>query len=83
MDYIVRGTPTFSVPISLGHPHVVETEMKYFVFVNQIFPINIKGSAGSLASMVSWIGAWFVSYSFNFLFEWSSAGKKFLLSLPL
>ncbi|XP_048325027.2 sugar transporter ERD6-like 5 isoform X2 [Ziziphus jujuba] len=51
-----------------------------WIILSEIFPINIKGSAGSLASMVSWIGAWFVSYSFNFLFEWSSAGVFFIYS---
>ncbi|KAF3454406.1 hypothetical protein FNV43_RR04853 [Rhamnella rubrinervis] len=45
-----------------------------------IFPINIKGSAGSLANLVSWVGAWFVSYTFNFLFEWSSPGVFFMYS---
>ena len=40
----------------------------------QIFPINVKGSAGTLCNLVSWICSWIVSYTFNFLFKWSSAG---------
>lgn len=47
----------------------------------QIFPINIKGSAGSLVNLVSWLGSWAVSYTYNFLFEWSSAGTPSLLLL--
>ncbi|WCJ43216.1 Major facilitator superfamily protein [Euphorbia peplus] len=49
-----------------------------WVIMSEIFPINIKGSAGSLVTLVSWGGAWFVSYTFNFLFDWSSAGTFFL-----
>lgn len=37
----------------------------------------MKGSAGSLVTLVSWLGSWIVSYAFNFLMTWSSAGKKF------
>ena len=45
-----------------------------FLVPPQIFPINIKGLAGSLVTLVSWTGSWVVSYTFNYLFEWSSAG---------
>lgn len=40
----------------------------------QIFPINMKGSAGSLVTLVSWLGSWIVSYAFNFLMDWNSEG---------
>lgn len=40
----------------------------------QIFPINVKGIAGSLVVLVNWSGAWAVSYTFNFLMSWSSPG---------
>ncbi|RVW53397.1 hypothetical protein CK203_084978 [Vitis vinifera] len=45
-----------------------------------IFPINIKGSAGSLVTLSHWFCSWITTYTFNFVFEWSSAGD---LSLPL
>lgn len=41
----------------------------------QIFPIHVKGTAGSLVVLVNWLGAWIVSYTFNFLMSWSSPGK--------
>ncbi|KAF8017942.1 hypothetical protein BT93_H2989 [Corymbia citriodora subsp. variegata] len=45
-----------------------------WIIMSEIFPINVKGSAGSLVNLVSWIGSWFISYTFSYLFEWSSAG---------
>ncbi|XP_054801319.1 sugar transporter ERD6-like 7 isoform X1 [Prosopis cineraria] len=49
-----------------------------WVIMSEIFPINIKGQAGSLATLTNWFGAWLCSYSFNFLMSWSSYGT-FLL----
>ena len=52
--------------------------------MSQIFPVNMKGSAGSLVTSVSWLGPWIVSYAFNFLVDWSLAGKaKLVLSLNI
>lgn len=45
-----------------------------WVVMSEIFPINIKGVAGSFATLVNWFGAWVVSYTFNFLIDWSSYG---------
>jgi hypothetical protein len=41
----------------------------------QIFPIHMKGSAGSLVTLVNWLSSWIVSYAFNFLLVWSPYGK--------
>jgi SP family sugar porter-like MFS transporter len=38
--------------------------------------MNVKGSAGSLVSLVNWSCSWIVTYSFNFMMEWSSAGNS-------
>ncbi|XP_075483220.1 sugar transporter ERD6-like 7 [Primulina tabacum] len=45
-----------------------------WVVMSEIFPINIKGVAGSLATLVNWFGAWVCSFTFNFLMSWSSYG---------
>ncbi|XP_052191715.1 sugar transporter ERD6-like 5 [Diospyros lotus] len=51
-----------------------------FVIMSEIFPMNIKGSAGSLVIFVNWTSNWIVSYSFNFLFDWSRAGLFFIFA---
>jgi len=42
--------------------------------VMQILPINIKGLAGSIATLANWFIAWVVTMTANLLLDWSSAG---------
>ncbi|XP_059295580.1 sugar transporter ERD6-like 7 [Lycium ferocissimum] len=49
-----------------------------WVVMSEIYPINIKGAAGSLATLVNWFGAWACSYTFNFLITWNSFGTFML-----
>ncbi|KAJ6762808.1 hypothetical protein OIU79_023532 [Salix purpurea] len=53
-----------------------------WVIMAEIFPVNIKASAGSLVVLNSWASAWVMTYAFNFMLEWSPAGESSSLSLP-
>ncbi|XP_027163432.1 sugar transporter ERD6-like 5 isoform X2 [Coffea eugenioides] len=52
-----------------------------FVIIAEVFPMNIKGTAGSLAAFINYLNSWIVAYVFNFLFKWSSAGAFFIFSI--
>ncbi|RID63134.1 hypothetical protein BRARA_E02160 [Brassica rapa] len=52
-----------------------------WVIVSEMTPMNIKGSSGTLCNITSWSSNWFVSYTFNFLFQWSSSGVFFIYSM--
>ncbi|XP_057960871.1 sugar transporter ERD6-like 8 [Malania oleifera] len=51
-----------------------------WVMMSEIFPINTKGIAGSLVTLVNWFGSWIVSYTFNFLMSWSPHGIFFVFA---
>ncbi|KAG5559993.1 hypothetical protein RHGRI_003318 [Rhododendron griersonianum] len=67
----VAGVLIFVVSFSIGMGAIP------WVIMSEIFPMQVKGIAGSLVTLVSWLGAWAVSYTFNFLMSWSSPGTFF------
>ncbi|CAA7054308.1 unnamed protein product [Microthlaspi erraticum] len=45
-----------------------------WIIASEIYPVDVKGAAGTVCNVVSSISAWLVAYSFNFLLQWSSTG---------
>ncbi|XP_021650353.2 sugar transporter ESL1 [Hevea brasiliensis] len=51
-----------------------------WVIMSEIFPLSVKASAGSLVTLTNWSCSWLMSYTFNFMLEWSSAGTFFIFA---
>lgn len=45
-----------------------------WVIMSEILPVNIKGLAGSIATLLNWFFAFVVTMTANLLLDWSSAG---------
>ncbi|KAH7438968.1 hypothetical protein KP509_04G039000 [Ceratopteris richardii] len=45
-----------------------------WVVMSEVFPSNVKGRAGSLATVLNWLFAWVVTLTFNLLLTWSAPG---------
>uniref|UniRef100_A0A1J3ICE8 Putative sugar transporter ERD6-like 13 n=1 Tax=Noccaea caerulescens TaxID=107243 RepID=A0A1J3ICE8_NOCCA len=69
------GVLVFFISITIGIGGIP------WVLVSEMTPINVKGSAGTLCNLTSWSCNWFVAYTFNFLFQWSSSGVFFIYSI--
>ncbi|KAK8689462.1 hypothetical protein V6N13_088180 [Hibiscus sabdariffa] len=71
---VIIGVLVFLLSFDLGMGGIP------WIIVSEIFPINIKGSGGSLVNLINWASSWVVSYTFTFLFEWNSAGTFFIFA---
>ncbi|KAL5185706.1 Sugar transporter ERD6-like 6 [Glycine soja] len=45
-----------------------------WIIMSEILPINIKGLAGSVATLANWLFSWLVTLTANMLLDWSSGG---------
>ncbi|XP_010455776.1 PREDICTED: sugar transporter ERD6-like 14 [Camelina sativa] len=45
-----------------------------WTIASEIYPVDVKGAAGTVCNLVSSISSWLVAYSFSFLLQWSSTG---------
>ncbi|KAK8318904.1 hypothetical protein V6Z12_A13G205000 [Gossypium hirsutum] len=52
-----------------------------WIVMSEIFPLHIKGIAGSLVTLVSWGGSWVVSFTFSFLMDWNSYGTFLMFAI--
>lgn len=71
---VLIGILLFSVSYTMGMGGTP------WIIMAEILPINIKGSAGSLMTLINCFTSWIVTYAFNFVFERNAAGTFFLFA---
>ncbi|KAL3591295.1 hypothetical protein D5086_009935, partial [Populus alba] len=74
LHYLKELTPTFTFIGLLGYGVTFAIGMSGipWVIMSEIFPLDVKASAGSLVTLVNWSASWIMTYSFSFMMEWSS-----------
>lgn len=52
-----------------------------WIIMSEILPSNVKGFAGSVATLGNWLGSWAVTMTINIMLEWSSTGTFVIYSV--
>ncbi|KAL0846394.1 hypothetical protein Bca101_019640 [Brassica carinata] len=50
-----------------------------WIVASEIYPVDVKGAAGTVCNLVTSISSWIVTYFFSFLLQWSSTGRTFTI----
>ncbi|KAH0876956.1 hypothetical protein HID58_064350, partial [Brassica napus] len=76
-------TPIFTCIGVLGHTVTFALGMGGlpWIIMAEIFPMNVKVSAGTLVTVTNWLFGWIVTYTFNFMLEWNASGMFFIFSM--
>ncbi|EOA22680.1 hypothetical protein CARUB_v10003384mg [Capsella rubella] len=80
MQLLPEMTPTFTLLCILLYigSFAIGLGGLPWIIMSEIFPINIKVTAGSIVTLVSFSSSSIVNYTFNFLFEWSTQGTFYI-----
>ncbi|XP_020571809.1 sugar transporter ERD6-like 4 [Phalaenopsis equestris] len=62
------GLVAFVISFSLGLGAIP------WIIMSEILPVNIKGLAGSVATLANWLTSWIVTMTATLLLNWSSGG---------
>ncbi|KAF5201579.1 Sugar transporter erd6-like [Thalictrum thalictroides] len=62
------GLVCFVVAFSLGIGAIP------WIIMSEILPVNIKGLAGSIATLANWLTSWVITMTANLLLDWSQGG---------
>ncbi|XP_010539903.1 PREDICTED: sugar transporter ERD6-like 6 [Tarenaya hassleriana] len=71
----VVGVVAMVVAFSLGMGPIP------WVIMSEILPVNIKGLAGSIATLANWFISWLITMTANLLLAWSSGGTFMLYAV--
>ncbi|MBA0560773.1 hypothetical protein Golob_017651 [Gossypium lobatum] len=62
------GLVAFVIAFSLGIGAIP------WIIMSEILPVNIKGLAGSVATLANWLTSWVITMTANLLLTWSGGG---------
>ncbi|CAA7054307.1 unnamed protein product [Microthlaspi erraticum] len=81
--YWETGTPILALISVLVYFASTEIGMSSipWIVAAEIYPVDVKGAAGTVCNLVASISAWLVAYSFNFLLQWSPTGTFLMYAL--
>ncbi|KAF3564478.1 hypothetical protein DY000_02014098 [Brassica cretica] len=51
-----------------------------WIVASEIYPVDVKGAAGTVCNLVTSISSWVVTYFFSFFLQWSSTGTFILFA---
>ncbi|KAJ0237727.1 Sugar transporter ERD6 [Hirschfeldia incana] len=76
-------TPIFTCIGVLGHIVTFALGMGGlpWIIMAEIFPMNVKVSAGTIVTVTNWFFGWIVTYTFNIMLEWNASGMFFIFSM--
>ncbi|RYR63983.1 hypothetical protein Ahy_A03g010148 isoform C [Arachis hypogaea] len=81
-DYISESSSLYEILSYLSVAGVVAMVVAFslgmgampWLIMSEILPINIKGFAGSFATLANWFFSWLITLTANMLLDWSSGG---------
>ncbi|XP_057423113.1 sugar transporter ERD6-like 6 [Lotus japonicus] len=81
-DYVSKDSSLYGILSLLSVAGVVAMVIAFslglgampWIIMSEILPINIKGLAGSVATLANWFFSWLVTLTANMLLDWSSGG---------
>ncbi|XP_057722704.1 sugar transporter ERD6-like 6 [Arachis stenosperma] len=81
-DYISESSSLYEILSYLSMAGVVAMVVAFslgmgampWLIMSEILPINIKGFAGSFATLANWFFSWLITLTANMLLDWSSGG---------
>ncbi|CAF2041003.1 unnamed protein product [Brassica rapa] len=81
-DILPELTPLFTFISVLGYiiSYALGMGGLPWIIMAEIFPMNVKVSAGTLVTVTNWACGWIITFTFNILMQWNASGTFLIFS---